>query len=152
MRPTSFITMLGLLLSACAAETSFQNTNDEGEFEQGNGELSHTPEVVEFAELQEAVTTSAMLKISSVGENNLVIYEIRILDSGGGVFYMEEAEDVSLAPGTSREFPVTATMTDWAAEATGTVRVKTNDPEAIALEIGCSATPAPDWGAPDTGE
>jgi hypothetical protein len=139
---------------ACAAETSFQNTDDGGDHNEGNGKVEWLPAELVFTDLQQAITVSQMLKLTSVGDNNLVVYEVRVLSSGGGVFYMGEDDigDITLAPGTSREFPVTATMDEWVEEVVGSVRVKTNDPDAISFEIPCTATPTADWGAPDTGE
>ena len=136
------------LLGACSAETNFQNTNDGGDFEEGNGLLEWYPLEVSVTDLQQGITGSTTLQLSSVGEDNLHIYEVRVLNSGGGVFYMgddDEYEDKVLAPGTSLEVPVTATMDDWAAVVEGTIRVKTNDPDAIALEIPAYAYPAEDW-------
>lgn len=152
---TTFV--LCALLGACNAETNFQNTNDGGDFEEGNGALEWYPLEVDITDLQPGITGSAMLQLNSVGENKLVIYEVRVLDSGGGVFFMgddDEYEDRELATGTSLEIPVTATMDEWAAVVEGTIRVKTNDPEAISLEIPCRAYPAEDWdsGVDDTGD
>lgn len=146
------------LLGACNAETNFTNTNDGGDFEEGQGGLEWYPLEIEVTDLQQGITGSSTLQLNSVGENNLQIYEVRVLDSGGGVFYMgddDEYEDKVLAPGTSLEVPITATMDDWAEVVVGSVRVKTNDPEAIALEIPAYAYPADDWtGVPgdDTGD
>ena len=145
-----------VLLGACNAETNFRNTNDGGDFEEGNGALEWFPLEVEISDLQQGITSSATLQLNSVGENNLQIYEVRVYDSGGGVFYMgddDEYEDKVLAPGTSLEVPITATMDDWAAVVEGTIRVKTNDPDAISLLIPAFAYPAEDWGTPgdDTG-
>jgi len=152
MRALRFLPPLALIC-ACGAETGFQNTDDDGDFVEGNGKLEWLPAELVFTDLLQSITVSQMLKLTSAGENNLVVYEVRVLNSGGGVFYMGEEEgQITLAPGTSREFPVTATMDEWAAEAIGSVRVKTNDPDAIVLEIPCSATPSADWDAPDTGE
>ncbi|MFH1464156.1 MAG: hypothetical protein ABIO70_07205 [Pseudomonadota bacterium] len=141
------------LLCACQAETSFQNTDDGGDDVQGKGELEWLPEALEFLDLQPAITVSQMLKLTSVGENNLVIDEVRIVNSGGGVFYMgdDDFETIELAPGTSREFAVTATMDEWVEVAEGLIRVDSNDSDyAPHLEIACAAYPAADWGA-DTG-
>jgi hypothetical protein len=145
-----------MLLGACNAETNFQNTNQGGEQHEGQGGLEWFPEAVEISGLQQGITGSATLQLNSVGENNLLIYEVRVLDSGGGVFYMgddDAYEDRELAPGTSLEIPVTATMDEWAEVVEGTLRVKTNDPDAISLEIPAYAYPATDWagGGDDTG-
>ncbi len=146
------------VLCACNAETNFQNTNDGGDFEEGQGGLEWFPTEVEVSDLQQGITGSTTLQLNSVGENNLHIYEVRVLDSGGGVFYMgddDEYEDKVLAPGTSLEIPITATMDEWATVVEGTIRVKTNDPEAISLEIPAYAYPADDWtggGGDDTGD
>ncbi len=149
---------LVVLLGGCNAETGFTNTNDGGDFEEGQGGLEWYPLEIEIRDLQQGITSSTTLQLNSVGENNLQIYEVRVLNSGGGVFYMgddDEYEDKVLAPGTSLEVPITATMDDWAAVVEGTIRVKTNDPEAIALEIPAYAYPAEDWegtGGDDTGD
>ena len=139
---------LCVLLGACNAETNFQNTNDGGDFEEGQGGLEWFPTEIVVDDLQQGITGSATLQLNSVGDNNLQIYEVRVLDSGGGVFYMgddDEYEDKILAPGTSLEIPITATLDDWAEVVEGSVRVKTNDPDAISLEIPAFAYPAVDW-------
>ena len=144
---------LCVLLGACTAETGFSNTNDGGDFEEGQGALEWFPTEIVVDDLQQGITGSATLQLNSVGDNKLVIYEVRVLDSGGGVFYMgddDEYEDRELATGTSLEIPITATLDEWAAVVEGSVRVKTNDPDALALEIPAFAYPADDWDdAPD---
>jgi hypothetical protein len=147
--PLRFLVPALALLCACQAETSFQNTDDDGDDVLGKGELEWLPETVAFTDLQPSITVSQMLKITSAGENNLVIQEVRIIDSGGGVFYMgeDDFETVELVPGTSREFPVTATMDEWVELVEGAIRVESNDSDyAPYLEIACTAAPAADWG------
>ncbi len=143
-----------VLAAACQPETSFTHTDNEGENQEGNAGLEWYPTELVVDGLLPDITSSTTLQLNSVGDDNLHIYEVRVLDSGAGVFYMgeDDYEDIVLAPGTSREFPITATMDEWAAEVVGSVRVQTNDIDYISLEIPCYARPAPDWGAPlDTG-
>ncbi len=145
------------LLAACNAETNFQNTNEGGDYETGNGGLQWSPEALEISGLQPGITQSATLQLLSVGDNNLHIDEVRIVDSGGGVFYIgddDEYDDRVLQPGDSLEVPVMATMDEWAAEAVGSIRIKCNDPEyAPSMELPVTAYPSADWGAPeDTGD
>jgi hypothetical protein len=144
-----------VLLAGCKAETGFSNQDPGSGTEEGNGQLEYTPEVVEYPDLDVAVTHSEMLKLTSVGEDNLVVYEVRILDSAEGVFYTEEVEDVTLAPGISREFPVSATL-QAEGYVVGTVRIQCNDPDLVPeFEVplhAWSAGYAPDdTGFDDTG-
>ncbi len=147
------------LLGACNAETNFQNTNDGGDFEEGEGGLEWAPAELEVRDLQQGITGSTTLQLNSVGDNNLHIDEVRVVDSGGGVFYMgddDEYEDKVLAPGTSLEIPITATMDEWAEVVEGSIRILANDPDYLpSLELPIYAYPADDWegtGGDDTGD
>jgi len=145
------------LLAACSSETGFGN-NDPGDINQdGNAKADFVPPVsegVEFADLTAGITQSELLQITSSGETNLVIYEIRIKDSADGTFYTDEEEDVTLAPGIAREFPMTATLMEKG-YVEGSVRVKTNDADALTVDVPLRAWTAgfgpSDTGADDTG-
>ncbi len=144
------------LLVGCNAETNFTNTNDGGEYEEGNGGLEWYPAELEVRDLTQGITASTTLQLNSVGENNLHIDEVRVYDSGGGVFYMgdDEYEDKVLAPGTSLEVPITATMDEWVEVVEGSIRIMCNDPDyAPSVLIPIFAYPAEDWegGGEDTG-
>ncbi len=134
---------LGVL--GCAQETELSNTDDGGDQQVGNGLMEFSPEQIEFKDLEQGITRSVNLTIYSKGENALMVYEVRILNSGEGVFYVEEKEDLSLAPDTEAEFPVTASMSDWAKAVEGSLRVKTNDPDALTVEIPLIGYPAADF-------
>ncbi len=150
MKNITLIALFGLLC-ACQPETSFQQTNNEGDNESGNAGIEWYPTELVIDDLQPSITGSTTLQINSVGDDNLHITEVRILDSGGGVFYMsdDDFEEIVLAPTASKEFPVTATMDEWAAEVTGTIRVQTNAQDFLSFEIPCYARPSAEWGAPD---
>jgi len=145
------------LLAACSSETGFGNNNPGDINQEGNAKADFTPTVeegVEFADLTLGVTRSEILQITSSGENNLVVYEIRIKDSADGAFYTDDEEDVTLAPGIAREFPMTATLlAEGYVE--GSVRIKTNDPDALSVEVPLRAwttgSGPDDTGPDDTG-
>lgn len=137
--------MTSLLLSAlvflgCSSETGFGNAGDTVEKMYGNGQIEYTPTSLDFSDLDVGVARSQYLKVTSVGEEQLVIYEIRVFDSADGVFYMEEDQDVILAPGQYKEYPVTATL-QTAESFEGSIRIECNDLESTTFYVDLLATP-----------
>ncbi|MBN1336992.1 MAG: hypothetical protein JXB39_13625 [Deltaproteobacteria bacterium] len=135
MRPCAF----GLvLLAACTGETHFQNADPDDVQQEGDAQAGITPLELEFPDLEIAVAKSRLIQVVSMGETDLVVQEIRVIDSAGGVFYCAEEEDVLLAPGVEREFSVVATLYEEGL-VEGTLRLKTNDPDALSVNIPLQA-------------
>ena len=137
------------ILVACKGDTGFTTTNEDVEPEEGNGQIEVAPETLVWTDLNPMAAQTRYIEVTSVGDNNLEIYEIRISDSSDGVFHLEEKEDLSLQPGDSREFPVTATL-PGADPAEGKLRIECNDPDTNTLYVSLTAYPA-GW-AGETGD
>lgn len=140
--------LAALAVAACGAETEFRNTDQGGEYEEGNGRIEVTPAELRFTDLDPVVARGLDLEVASVGDTNLTIFEVRILDSGDGAFYMDREDDVVLAPGTTRLFHVVASLAEGVTSAEGSLRIKCNDADNLTLEIPLYASLA---GGDDTG-
>ncbi len=144
-------------LGACTNETNFSRQEDDVGVVEGNGELLLEPDTVDLWELVPLITTSETLNIANVGENNLVIYEARIITSGGGTFYLPpewSSEQRTVAPGQSIDMILAATL---AVEGTqeGSLRIKSNDVNLLERYVTLRATtdaPPSETAPPDTGD
>ena len=141
-------------LAACnSGETGFSVANPDNEQVSGSALLELYPATLEWTDLSVGIATSEVFKITSSGESDLKLYEVAVVSSANGQFYMEEVEDIELAPGASREFLVVCTLTAEASAA-GEVRIKSNDPDQLDIRITLTANPtvATDTGGGDTGD
>lgn len=145
-------TALFFALAGCGGgETGFKVADPDNEQVSGEALLEITRAALEWTDLPVGISTSEVFKITSSGETDLNLYEVAIVSSAEGQFYMEEAEDIELAPGASREFLVVCTLAAEA-EAVGEVRIKSNDPDQLDLRVTLTAHPASgDSGGSDTG-
>lgn len=135
-----YLFLIGFLVLGCKPDHGFSPSDGDVDNVEGNGAIELSPESIVFTDMEVGATYSDYLKATSTGENNLEIEEIRILNSGGGVFYMEEKEDLVLAPGTSKEFTITATLAE-ATLAEGSLRIKSNDLDMPVIEYALQAVP-----------
>jgi hypothetical protein len=137
------------LLCACGNTAGFTKENEENAGADGEGLLVLSPESLDFTDLdwETGITQGLSFTATNAGEGNLSIYQVRIADSGGEVFDMEEEEDLTLAPGAEREFLVLATLHE-ASAVSGSVQLKTSDPAALDLRYPLSATPMAEDTAP----
>lgn len=140
-----------LSLAACGGDTSFTSTNTNEEEIQGGGSLSFSPEAIVFEDLELGVTVSQELTLSSTGDVNLNVYEVRTIDTGGGVFYVPETEDLVIAPGSSLGVTITATLSSES-PAEGSLRVKSSDADYIEFLIPLAAYPLGYTPADDSGD
>ena len=138
-----------VLLSACTGETGFHNANPDDDNQDGDAQAGITPSLLEFVDLSLATAKSEYVQVLSSGDANLVIYQIVVNDSAGGVFFCNEEVDLTLAPGLSHEFPVTATL-HAEGYVEGTLRIRTNDADATALDFPLHAW-TEGYGPSDTG-
>jgi hypothetical protein len=139
-----------VLLCACGENTAgFTKETEENSGADGEGLLVLSPESLDFTELdwQAGITQSLTFTATNAGEGNLSIYQVRIADSGGEVFDMDEEADLTLAPGAVRDFLVMATLHE-AAAVSGSVQLKTSDAAALDLRYPLSATPKAEDTAP----
>ena len=132
--------LLTAMIGCTAGETEFSDADVETNPAEGTGEMSYSPAEFVFTDVEIGVTYNQDLVIQSVGEANLSIYLVGLSESADGIFYMEIAEDIVLAPGTERSFPVTVTM-DEANIAEGEIRLSTNDSDNLELRLPITAYP-----------
>lgn len=137
---------------ACQGEQGFSNAKDDDKGDAGTAVIAVTPTEITFSDMdwEGKVSQSEPFKVTNEGvDGNLQLYDVGIVDSGGGVFYMEEFAEAKLAPGASAEFTVVATLTAFEA-IDGEARIVSNDKDAHEFRIPLHAIPA-GWTG-DTGE
>ena len=120
----ALIALIGL--AACESDTGFQNTGDDNQEVEGAGELELSPAELVFDDMALNNTYSQDITFTSVGEVNLRVYEILVISSGEGTFYVGDIDDLTIAPGSSIPVTVTASLEEDAVKQ-GSLRVKTND-------------------------
>ncbi|MCB9761232.1 MAG: hypothetical protein H6739_15430 [Alphaproteobacteria bacterium] len=146
----AWIPTLLLLAMGCSPETSFQNNTGDNSEVEGGGALEYSPAELIFEDLTVGNTYSQDITFSSVGEVNLTVYEVRVISSAEGTFYVGETEDLVIAPGTALPVTITASLAqDEPRE--GTLRVRTNDVEYIEFTIPMIARPE-GYTGDDTGD
>ena len=134
--------MLGLILGlACGpTDTGLTNGGGGGDTVPGTGRLELSTDTIEITDIQIGYSKSAPFTITSIGDANLIIYEIRIIADATDAFFFEDVEDVELAPKQAATYNVVADL-DEAVKATGELRIRTNDPDYASFNIQLSAYP-----------
>lgn len=123
-----------------AADTDTATDTDTGG-RVAPGTLVVVPESLEFADLEVGYAMSRELEVRNVGEGTLTIDSARLTDDAGGVFFMEEIEDLDLAAGESVGWTVAATMRTQG-EAEGVLRIASDDPAAPEWDVPLHAETA----------
>jgi hypothetical protein len=144
--PRALPLLLLSALVACTTDTNFTRQQDDVEVVEGNGEMLIEPSSVNLYGLVPEITTSETLRIENVGDNNLVLYEARIITSGGGTFYLPEewlTTERTVAAGQSIDMIIAATL---GAEGTqeGSLRIKSNDVNLLERYVTLQATSDPE--------
>ncbi len=137
------------LLTACEGETGFQTSTQDNATSQNSGLIEVFPSELVWTDLSVGVLASEYLKITSVGEEPLRVYDINVVSSADGQFSMEPMEEIELQPGEVAEFSVQCTL---AADATavGELRIRNTDPDQLDLRLTLTASPV--GGGSDTGD
>ncbi|MDP2315143.1 MAG: hypothetical protein Q8P41_19745 [Pseudomonadota bacterium] len=120
---------LTLLIGCGSPQTGLTNGPKDVDIVTGTGKMSVDREELVIADIQVDYSRSESFVISSIGDGNLQIYEIRIVADVSDVFFSEEIEDLELAPTQTYSYTVVA---DLAAPepADGELRIRTSDPDA----------------------
>lgn len=141
--------MLGLILGlACGpTDTGLTQGGGGGDTVPGTGRLSLSTEEVTIVDVDPGYSKSGQFTVTSIGDANLIIYEIRIVADATDSFYFDEVEDVTLAPKQSATYTVVADLAE-SIVATGELRLRTNDPDYASYNMPLSAYPL---GWSDTG-
>ncbi|MFZ5479836.1 MAG: hypothetical protein ACOZNI_23935 [Myxococcota bacterium] len=139
-------------LIACATDTGVGTTPQDQEVVDGSGGIEVSPAELLIEDCDVGYAKSGSLTVTSTGDANLLIYTAGIV-SGGSVFYTtadEDLEGAELAPGQTAPITIAATLpTDEPAE--GVLRLHTNDPENIDLDVVLTAWPVGYVPPEDTG-
>jgi hypothetical protein len=121
------------------------NTDTDSEPVDDFARMELSQEALVWEDIGPGFTVGNDLVLSSVGATDLVLYESRITDSGGGVFYLPQdwLNEKLVAPGSSVTMTVTASFpenTEPGSATTGTLRIRSNDAESPAHELPLLAT------------
>ncbi len=106
----------GLLpLIGCDAETGFSKSADQPVTESGAGDIAVEPLeiLIEDIDWEGGVAKGQVVRISNEGDNNLRVHNVALSNNGGGALYLEELDELNLAPGGYREFSIIATLTTF---------------------------------------
>ncbi len=139
----------------CEQEAGFQDAkNSTTELTKGAMTVSTERVIIDNIDVQN--TKSATFTVSSVGEDNLSIYDAQIVANPDGVLLFEEREEIDIPTGESQEWAVAATL-PTAGMWEGAIRIESNDPTFPTLFITvCAVTKdyaeACPTEAPDTGD
>ena len=104
----------------------------------GVAELSGLPAVIEL-EGEVDSTADTVLTLASTGDAPLVVWHIELLDNAGGILRLADTSFLQLEPGQQAEV-VLILSGPTPIEASGLLRVLTNDPAQADLRIPVSAT------------
>ena len=142
--------ILAAALSACGGDTNFTVDNNN-QTDVGTGEMTVIPvDGVEWVDVVPGFPCSQYVRIDSVGNDDLNIDRIDITESGGGVFSLSETLDgITLSPGSTKEFTVQADMSALG-EATGELRIKSNDITTMDFRLPLHAVSVDSWDTGDT--
>lgn len=149
------LTALLLLVGCSPTDTTLTNGNGNDDVVSGTGAMTIDKPEITIADIEVGYSKSEQFTITSTGDANLRIYEIRIVADASDVFFFEEVEEVELAPTQTATYTVVADLA-VAEPAEGQLRVRTSDPDNAALIVPLHAyptgyVPPEDTGGADTG-
>jgi hypothetical protein len=150
------LSLLGSLLGACSdGDQGFSNAEDQGTSPVGTATMLLNPAELVFTDLiyegeTGAISTSLVFEIQSVGDGNLTVSSVSLSADGGGVFYVEDREDLTIASGSAHEVTVVATLRAFEM-AEGEVRLLTNDKDQLDARFPLTAYPVGWTGEGDSG-
>lgn len=146
------ITRVILLASlvGCGGETGFQNGTGDNATTDASGKMEVYPSELVWTDLEVGIAESQYMKITSAGDEPLRVYDINVVSTAQGQFYMEPVDEFELEKGHTEEFSVKCTLAE-AAEAVGELRIKSSDPDQLDLRLTLTAEPAEGGETGDTG-
>ena len=146
------ILALSLLVGCSPQDTSLTTGNKDGDIVEGTGRMSVSVEELTISEIQVGYSKSGPFTVTSVGDSNLQIYEIRVISDASDVFWVEEWGDtVELAPEQAATYSVVADL-NLNEPAEGELRIRTSDPENANLILPLHAYPEGYVPPEDTGD
>lgn len=149
MRASTFALLA--LLVACSGDTGLSTGGDENDIVAGDGTMLLEPAEVTISDCEVGYGKDGVFTISSVGENDLLVYEVRITSDPSDVFFIDDWDQTrTFAPGAAPvEVRVVATLA-LAEPADGNIQVRTNDPDQTRVDVPIRALPV-GW-QDDTGD
>lgn len=132
-----------LALVGCSApQTTLSNNGTEDEGLIGDGVISVDKTEIVIADIEGTYSKSESFTITSAGDGNLLVYEIRLTANPDEVFFFDEVEDVELATGQTATYTVVAHYREEPGfPTTGELRIRSNDADAPTLLIPLAAYP-----------
>lgn len=146
-----------VLLAGCGPQdTAFSNGNGDPDLPTGTGRMEIDKTEILVENINVGYSQSEQFTIKSVGDANLLIYEIRVVTDVDDVFFFDEVEDLEFPPGQEETYSVVADL-EVDAPSDGELRIRTNDRDYANLIVPLHAwpegyVPPEDTGGGDTGE
>lgn len=141
----------------CDAETGFSKADTPPVTQEGSGEIDvQPPEIrIEDIDWEGGIAKGQLVAITNLGDNNLRVHDVSLISNAGGALYLEEVDDLNLAPGATAEFSVVATLTTFE-PVESALRIQSGDVDESNLSIPILAlpegyVPTDDTGASDSG-
>lgn len=135
--------MLLLAFLACGEpDTTFANPGDDtASGVEGTATASITPAELVWTAVDVGYSSVLQLTIASVGDGDLVLYDLSLLNDTTESFVFDRVEDLTLAPGESETFDVTCDL-ETAITAEANIRVRTNDTTQAEVSVPLTCSPA----------
>jgi hypothetical protein len=132
-----------LALVGCGApDTTLSIPGKDGEMATGSGKLEIDKSEITIDAIQGTYSKSEAFTVTSIGDANLLIYEIRLVANPDEVFFFDEVDDVEHANGQAASYSVVARYdTEPGFAADGELRLRTNDPDNAQLIVPLHAYP-----------
>lgn len=148
------MTLALLALAGCSStQTTLTNTGKDQAYASGSGKLEIDKTEIVIADIEGTYSKSESFTVTSVGDANLILDEIRIVANPDEVFFFDEVEDVELANGQSVSYTVVAHYdVEPGFPSEGQLRLRTNDPDNAALILPLYAYPEGYVAPEDTGD
>lgn len=142
-------TLLTLGIACGPQDTGLGIAPQDQDIVTGSGGIQVDPPALLIADVQQGYSRSGDFTVTSVGDGNLLMYELRIVADAANAFAFIELEDVALAPGVSVTYTVAAQIVGTE-PVDGQLRIRTNDAENASYILNLRATPE-GWVEPETG-
>ncbi len=113
------------ILVACQQDTGFSSGTDD-QVSGENGTMVLTPTYLLFDDLSPSYAKSATFNVASTGDEQLEIYQARVIANPGGVFTFEDKTEVLINPGSSVDWAVALYVTAEG-KYEGSIRIDSND-------------------------
>ena len=114
-----------VVLVACQQDTGFSSGTGDNVTGK-NGTMVLDPTYLVFDDISPSFAKSATFNIASTGDEQLEIYQARLIANPGGVFTFEDKTEVLINPGSSVDWAV-ALYATAEGKYEGSIRIDSND-------------------------